>query len=321
MKLSIIVPVYGVEKYIVQCISSLLIPDFYDYEIIVVNDGTKDKSIEIIEQTFNDSRIKIVHKENGGLSSARNLGIKEAEGEYIWFFDSDDWAETQILQDVLSKLNDIDCLYFKSYWLNYEESGKVLIRSIKTETNLAKDLYCSSDYQQPAPFYIYKKEVLVKNNHYFKEGILHEDALFTPIALASCKKVLCFGKPVYHYRQRGGSITKTISPQRLRDLMYVISELHKFGVERFEPYERYKWGNTIARTLNGLLSISQNCDDKIAQKEVKHFVNNTSYLLDYLRHSGLNNAIMVFFSKFSYGNLWMVYRMLYNMRYKLGYFN
>ena len=126
MKLSIIVPVYGVEKYIEQCIASLLTPGCNDYEIIVVNDGTKDKSIEIVEQSFTDPRIRIIHKENGGLSSARNLGIREAQGEYVWFFDSDDWAETQSIPDIVSRLNDVDCLYFKSYFWTMKKAKRFL---------------------------------------------------------------------------------------------------------------------------------------------------------------------------------------------------
>lgn len=315
MKLSIIVPVYGVEKYIVQCISSLLIPDYDDYEIIVVDDGTKDKSIEVLEQSITDSRVRIIHKKNGGLSSARNLGIKEAKGEYIWFFDSDDWAETELLSDVISKLNKVDCLYFNSYILNYEETGETRINSIKIETNSLKELYCSKKYYQPAPFYIYRKEILVKNNQCFKEGILHEDSLFTPVALTLCKNVVCFPTPVYHYRQRGGSITKTVTPKRLHDLMFVITELHNFGVSKFEKEERLAWGSTIAQITNELLFFAQNCDVIATRKEVKCFVNSNSFLLEYLSHSERNNKIMSFLSKLAFGNLWAVYRMLYKLRY------
>ena len=315
MKLSIIVPVYGVEKYIEQCIASLLTPGCNDYEIIVVNDGTKDKSIEIVEQSFTDPRIRIIHKENGGLSSARNLGIREAQGEYVWYFDADDWAETQSIPDIVSRLNDIDCLYFKSYFLDYEESKEVSVRSINTETSQAKELYCSSNYCQPAPFYIYKRDILVKNNQYFVEGIFHEDALFTPVTLTLCNRIVCYTSPVYHYRQRSGSITKTISSKRVQDLMYVVSELHKFGNSRLQPAERYKWGSAIAGTVNGLLYAAQKCDSKEKQNEVKRFVNSNSYILDYLSHSGENNRIMAILSRLLLGNLWTAYRFLYKLRY------
>lgn len=315
MKLSIIVPVYGVEKYIEQCIASLLTPGCNDYEIIVVNDGTKDKSIEIIEQSFTDQRIRIIHKENGGLSSARNLGIREAQGEYVWFFDSDDWAETKHLTNVISKLNDIDYLYFRSLFVNYEDSGKTLISNIKTETNSSKDLYCSKSYHQSAPFYIFKKDILVKNNHYFKEGILHEDALFTPITLTLCKNITSYTEPVYHYRQRSESITSSVSPKRILDLIYVISELHKFGYKQLDRKERYLWGNTIAQTVNELLFLSQKCNDSDVINKVKEYVNNNTYLLGYLLHSGINNKIMSIFSRIFGGNLWMIYRFLYKIRY------
>ena len=85
MKLSIIVPVYNVEKYIVKCISSLLCQDTNDYELIIVNDGTKDKSIELIEEHFNDDKIKIVNQENKGLSGARNTGLEYAKGNMFGF--------------------------------------------------------------------------------------------------------------------------------------------------------------------------------------------------------------------------------------------
>lgn len=94
MKLSIIVPVYNVEKYIKECIDSLLKVPLDDMEIIVVNDGTKDKSIELLS-CYTDERIKIIHRVNGGLSSARNTGLDEAKGEYILFIDSDDFIINQ----------------------------------------------------------------------------------------------------------------------------------------------------------------------------------------------------------------------------------
>ena len=85
MKLSIIIPVYQVEKYVKKCVSSLLIPNRNDYELIIINDGTKDRSIEIVEQSFSDSRIRIIHQKNAGLSAARNRGIRAAKGLYFWF--------------------------------------------------------------------------------------------------------------------------------------------------------------------------------------------------------------------------------------------
>ena len=116
MKLSIVVPVYNVEKYIVRCISSLISQDYDDYEIIIVNDGTPDNSIEVLTSKISDERITIIHQENGGLSSARNVGMHHANGEYIWFVDSDDWVEKNCLSGFSPLLNGCDVLYFNKYF-------------------------------------------------------------------------------------------------------------------------------------------------------------------------------------------------------------
>ena len=119
-KVSIIVPVYNAEKYLERCVNSLRNQTLKDIEIIVVNDGTKDDSIKLIEENFNDNRIKIFNKENGGLASARNFGIKKAKGEYLFFVDSDDFIETDCLLDMynVAKKNKTDlviCDYYKYF--------------------------------------------------------------------------------------------------------------------------------------------------------------------------------------------------------------
>lgn len=130
MKLSIIVPVYNVEKYIIKCISSLLCQDYADYEIIIVNDGTEDRSIKLIQQNFDDLRIRIINQENQGLSQARNTGMKEACGEYVWFFDSDDWVSENVLGNIVQSLKDCDILYFTR---SYEENSDGITKE-KIET-------------------------------------------------------------------------------------------------------------------------------------------------------------------------------------------
>ena len=114
MKLSIIVPVYNVEKYIVKCISSLLDQQTNDYEIIIVNDGTKDKSIDLIKKTFNDSKIAIIEQENQGLSAARNTGVRHSKGEYIWFVDSDDWIAKGGIDELIPILDGHTELVYQS---------------------------------------------------------------------------------------------------------------------------------------------------------------------------------------------------------------
>ena len=95
-KVSVIVPVYNVEKYLKQCLDSIVNQTYKNLEIIIVNDGTKDNSMKIVEEYLQDKRIKVINKENGGLSSARNRGIEEATGEYISFVDSDDYIDLNL---------------------------------------------------------------------------------------------------------------------------------------------------------------------------------------------------------------------------------
>ena len=128
IKFSVIVPVYGVEKYIDQCVQSLLIQTYKNYELILVDDGSPDNCGQICDQyAEKDNRIRVVHKKNGGLSSARNAGLDIAKGEYVIFLDSDDfWDDAEALSGINRNLSEskADVLIFpaKRY---YEESGKV----------------------------------------------------------------------------------------------------------------------------------------------------------------------------------------------------
>ena len=109
-KISVIIPVYGVEKYIRQCLDSVINQTYKNLEIIIVNDGTKDNSMKIVEEYLDDERIKVINKENGGLSSARNRGMEEATGEYISFVDSDDWLDLKMYEELCSQINNENIL-------------------------------------------------------------------------------------------------------------------------------------------------------------------------------------------------------------------
>lgn len=314
MKLSIIVPVYGVEKYIEQCISSLLVPDCCDYEIIIVNDGTKDRSMDIVREKFNDTRIRIIEQDNAGLSAARNHGIREAKGEYVWVFDSDDWAEKDLLPELIGCLNNEDVICLDRYYRNYDISGVQILEIHENTANSGIDFLCG-DYVQPAQFYVMKSQFIRNNNINFKEGILHEDSLFTPITLTLAENIRTYSNPIYHYRQREGSITQKATPKRLYDLMFVIDALIKFAENKIDGNKRTKWGKCIAQLTNEVLYVAQSCCDENAKNQVRKYVNKNSDLLYYLYHTGIRNKIMSILAKLCFGNLWGVYRVLYSVRY------
>lgn len=314
MKLSIVIPVYGVEKYIEQCISSLLVPSCNDYEIVIVNDGTKDKSMDIIHEKYSDSRIRILQQENAGLSAARNRGMLEAQGEYIWFFDSDDWAETQHIQEIINSLDEIDALFLSFHYMNYMDDNTETVVGLEVTETTGINLACT-DTPQCAPYYIWKKDILVTNNLSFKEGLLHEDALFTPKALLHINKIKGYGNPVYHHRMHEGSITHVIKPKRICDLLYIIKE-HLNTTETLPSNIKYKWGICIANIANQVLYLSQKCSDNPTKEEVKEYFNQNWQLIRYLIHARKKNTqIMGLLSILSFGNVWTIYKILYKLRY------
>ncbi|ENZ03210.1 hypothetical protein HMPREF1092_00396 [Clostridium thermobutyricum] len=249
IKLSVIVPVYNVEKYVLECINSLLNQSLDSMEIIVVNDGSTDSSMEKILNLKNP-KIKIINQKNSGLSSARNRGIEEAKGEYISFVDSDDFIENKnsfenmynigiednsdIVVGSCVKLYDdgrreelnFDFNIFNKSPMNPEE---FLLKSLKT-----KRVYA------PVWLSIYKKDLINKNNLRFMPNIVHEDEEFTPRALLCANKVSIYKDIFYVYRQREGSIINSKKNIKYgKDILKIVSKLNK-EADKFKDEELKK---------------------------------------------------------------------------------
>lgn len=215
MKVSIIVPVYNVEKYIYQCIDSLCKQTMKEIEIIVVDDGTEDNSISIVEE-FNDSRIKIISQKNAGLSAARNKGLKVATGEYVAFVDSDDYIGLDTAYEEMynilikeeSEMISGNALWYFSDQNNYpmERNMDMFYKSPMGAEEFYINSLKSKRAYAPVWLNLYKRNFLMENNLWFKEGIYHEDEEFTPRALLKAKNISIYDKEFYVYRQRQGSI-------------------------------------------------------------------------------------------------------------------
>jgi len=212
IKVSIIVPVYNVEKYLERCLKSLITQTLKEIEIIVVNDGTKDNSQNIIDKyAMKDSRIKAYIKENGGLSDARNFGLKYATGEYVGFVDSDDFVENDMFEKMYNKAkkNDFDVVLCN---LNYiYESKKVFCSSnIQYDLLNPEQIKNKMVYIYPAAWNkIYKKSVIDKFK--FKKGIWYEDVEFMYRILPYINSIGVVNEPLYQYVQRDGAITHTFN--------------------------------------------------------------------------------------------------------------
>ena len=240
MKFSIILPVYNVEHYLRECLESVLQQSFADWEAICVNDGSTDNSAAILEEYgHKDGRFKIVNQPNGGLSAARNTGLKAATGEFILFLDSDDWLETKALERVSESLTDEDLLCFSGRRFfekenRYHDADQLKAQSYATGMDYYNDNALSvRDFAFVCVVLrAYKREFLLSHELWFKEGILHEDNLFTPLACYYAEKVKVINDCLYDYRVRANSITTTGNVKRLRDLLGTANTLSEFFIQR-----------------------------------------------------------------------------------------
>ena len=229
IKISVIIPVYNVEKYIRQCLESVINQTFKDIEIIVVNDGTKDNSMKIIEEYFLNERIKIINKENGGLSSARNIGIQVAQGKYVYFVDSDDWIENDAIEILYKNCNDEDIVYSNFYYYNEKNNKRKKERfynSIETE----KGKYSLINAQGIHAWNkLYKLSFLKENNLKFLENIIYEDLEFNFRSFFLTENVKFINRAKYNYRvARDGSI---MNDSKIEKSIYSINEIIKSFVD------------------------------------------------------------------------------------------
>ena len=201
VKFSLIIPAYNVSNYIVNCIKSITNQEYSNYEIIIINDGSTDETEEKIKK-LDDASIKIINKENGGLSSARNEGVKYATGDYIWFVDGDDEIESNaltILNEYL-KIEKNDILSFR-YYRKYKEKKVMQVDNIRTN-NLKEYVLVNTS----ACTKLFKRDFYIKNKFNFNENIIYEDLALVPFIMTKAKKVKFIEEPLYIYYNRKTSI-------------------------------------------------------------------------------------------------------------------
>ena len=213
--LSIIIPVYNVESYLPRCLDSIENQNVMDYEIILVDDGSKDSSGSICDKyAARFQNITCVHKENGGLSDARNVGMKYATGEYIWFVDSDDYVTDKCLNELKKALksNPCDVLVCQSKTVDDNLNTRD-----ERQYTIPEKMYSSHEYmealkQHPesvlfcAQFHIVRRKFVEDNEFSFHRGILHEDELWTPQLLLKAEKIYYSRLNIYFHYMRVGSI-------------------------------------------------------------------------------------------------------------------
>jgi glycosyltransferase involved in cell wall biosynthesis len=251
MLFSIIVPVYNVKAYLRKCVGSLLDQDIEasDYEILLVDDGsTDDSGILCDELAAAHGNIRVIHQKNGGLSAARNTGIKAASGEYIQFVDSDDYLNPCVLKGLLEQIlaQRLDVLRYN--YQNVNEEGEVFEpnKVSRPFVNYSKDV-CGGEsflterlgYACYACQFIVKASLINDGGGFFTEGIYFEDIDWTPRILLKANRVASTGQVVYNYLFRTGSITRTPDygkqKKKLEDRLSIIDSLQELAKRSNDP--------------------------------------------------------------------------------------
>lgn len=276
-KVSIIVPVYNVEKYVKKCIKSLMNQTLKEIEIIVVDDGSTDNSISIIEKVAkDDERIKIFHKENGGLSDARNYGLKKAKGKYIAFLDSDDYVKSDLYQKMYEKAKKeksdmVECNFFWAY--PKDDSNNSLKKDIGEK--YSNQIEMMEKARVVAWNKLYKKEIIDNVGAIFPKGLRYEDIEFFYKLIPYIENVSFVKQPMIYYVQRKESIANTQN-EKTNDIFEVFENVFKYYKEN-QFYDKYKevLEYTYARIL---LCSSFKRIVKIKDKQVKSELLNKTWV-------------------------------------------
>ncbi len=247
---SVIVPVYNVEKYLGKCLDSIVNQTLKDLEIICVNDGSPDGSLKILkEYAAKDCRIKIINKKNGGLSSARNAGLKHATGDYVGFVDSDDWIEPKTYEAayLAVKNNNVEMV---SWGANIvAEDGDSQTSEMVIDSKRYHEIKLTGLHDWSYELYnkstvtvwnkLFKLSLIKDKKIYFPEGLLHEDNEFIAKYLIYCKKVCYLDKYYYNYLQRKDSIMGKEIVEKNPNKKIVLAKIYK------NIYLYYKRNNAL----------------------------------------------------------------------------
>lgn len=278
-KLSIIVPVYGVEKYIDKCLNSLVKQSLKEIEIIVVNDGTKDNSQKIIDKYVKKypDKIKSYIKENGGQGSARNYGLKKTTGEYIGYVDSDDFVEKDMYKKLYNKAkeNNYDIVVCGNYNVSEDYQNKNIDAFINNYNTDLENIFFG---KMAVWNKIYKRDILIKNKLEFKEKVWYEDLAFTLKAIMNSNTFAFIDEPLYDYLIREGSTMNNSNVQRNLEILDAFNDIlsyiqHNKKEEYFSKIEFLAIDHIYISAIVRVLKAK--ADDKVKRETINK-------LLDYM---------------------------------------
>lgn len=267
--ISIIVPIYNVDQYLDKCINSIINQTYKNIEIILIDDGSTDNSLTICNNySKQDSRIKVIHKENGGLSDARNKGIEIAKGEYITFIDSDDYVDldyVEILYNTITKYEaDISISTHRILFPNKTVDKYTFEEYVSTKEEILDKLLYDDGIDTSAWGKLYKK-FLFKDIR-FPKGRLFEDAATTYKLIDNANKIAVYSKPTYNYVIRENSISNVGFSEKKLDLIKSTQEMTDYIRARYPGLEK---GCNRRLMFSYLATFTQLAKSKSKNKKIK----------------------------------------------------
>ncbi|MDY3060767.1 glycosyltransferase [Fusobacterium sp.] len=300
--ISVIVPVYNIEKYLPRCIDSILDQTYKNWEAIFINDGSTDNSLKILEEyKKRDERIKIIDKKNAGSGAARNDGIETSKGKYIAFLDSDDWYEEDFLEKLYNNLiensSDVSMCNPKMTYDNINKNKKINtyffneIELNKTPEKILGILAMPVVWNK-----LYKKDIIVKNRIKFPNYSFCEDVEFLYKTFLYANKVSKIEDDLYNYYQREDSETKKIKEESIEQVYKVIKNIENYVkenfIEKLEIFYQYKI--QFLYSISQILLLRTNSD-----KRLKKLVNKNNNLMVKnikLKKISKNKKILVYYT-------------------------
>lgn len=290
--ISVIVPVYNSEKYLHKCIYSVLNQSYQDFELILVNDGSTDSSGMICDEyAEKDERLRVIHKKNGGVSSARNLGLINALGKWLLFVDSDDWIDLNALErlvELVNKFPESDLI--RSFHRRVLKEDDINNDIIRNEVQLySRDRFLKTNLIGGFISSIFvKKDIVVNNDIKFQEDlIIKEDLLFTWQCLVNCDNVLVNYEQFYNACIREGSITRKESFEKVLTSLTVAEYVYKYALVKRSTeimkatYEKYL-NPQLQSFIIGLIRTSNNDSYSLSSNYVRRV------LFDFLKKTNFH---------------------------------
>lgn len=313
--ISIIVAVYKAEAYLHRCVDSLLVQTFTDFEILLIDDGSPDRSGEICDEyATKDSRIRVIHKENGGVSSARQCGIDNARGEYTIHADPDDWVEPDMLEELYKKAKEENAdMVICDFYMNYSDGKQKIWKQKPSSLNSRQVLQETIQRQQGSCW-----NKLIRRSYYeqhsirFEYGInLGEDLLFIVKCLSHNPKIIYLGKAFYHYRRNYGkeSYTNTLRVENFNQMIQILNWLKNHLDNKSFEEELYAF--SIHTAFAGIRAIDMDSNT------YKRFTDTYLTVTDLFKHKKSLKSLLVIGTKL--GGLKVgitIYRLFYRFVYK-----